>query len=108
MRLQERIDLELKLAASQMVPADDVGAHVPEDAVQEDPRDLFTRVRGDADEDGEMVQAVLEGVVRDGFVGIALEVRADVLARAAEAEGYCRFGDRGAEEVVGEDDAAVV
>ena len=55
-----------------------------------------------------MVEAVLEGVVGDGLVRLALELGADALARAAEAEGYGWFGDRGAEEVVGEDEAAVV
>ena len=106
--LHERINLEFKLTPSQMVLTDDVDADLAEDAVQQKPRDLFAGVRGDADEQGDMVEAVFEGVVGDGLVWIALDICADALARAAEAEGYCWFGDRGPDEVVGEDDVAVV
>ena len=90
-----------------MVLIDDVGADVAEDVVQEKPRDLVSGVRRDADDDGEKVQAVFESVVSDGLVWTTRDVWADALARAAEAEGDCWCGDRGADEVVGEDDLAV-
>ena len=91
-----------------MVAADDVGAHVAQDAVEQEPRDLLARVGGHVDEDGDVVEAVFEGVGGDGCEWIALEPCADALARAAETEGYGWFGDGRAEEVVGEDDVAVV
>ena len=72
------------------------------------PRDLFPRVCSDADEQGDTVEAECEGVVADGLEWIAVDGGVVALTRAAEAEGYGCFGDRGAEEVVGEDDAAVV
>ena len=106
-RLQERIDLELKLTPSQMVLIDDVGADVAEDVVQEKPRDLVAGVCRHADDDGDKVEAVFKSVISDGVVWMTLEVCADALARAAEAEGYCWCGDRGADEVVGENYLAV-
>ena len=41
-------------------------------------------------------------------MAVTLDVGADALTGAVEAEGYCWFGNGRAEEVVGEDDVAVM
>ena len=91
-----------------MMLADQVGANVAEDEVQEDPRDFVVRKGLDADRDQATVRLVMEIAVGDMLVWEELNFGTDALPCHSNAQGYCRFRDGLAEEVIREDNVASV